>query len=103
MDAIPGERLHLDNRDELGLGGSWSGRHGGAGLASVGMVEWTGVVFAEPRVLKGVRVVDFVCLGKEEPEVAKRFIRDKLELGKGVLVGGGSSEIGHEGVDRCFG
>jgi hypothetical protein len=36
-------------------------------------------------------------IGKEEPEVTKGFVWDKLKLGKGVLVGGGLSEVGDEG------
>jgi hypothetical protein len=103
VDAISGEGLHLDDQDELGLGGSQSGGHGGVDLASVGMVEWARVVFAEPGVLEGVRVVNLVCLGEEEPEVTEGLSRDELELGKGVLVSSGLSEVGHQGVDGCLG
>jgi hypothetical protein len=53
--------------------------------------------------LEGVGAVDFVCLRKEEPEVVEGFPWDKLELGKGVLVGSGLSEVGSKGVDRCLG
>jgi hypothetical protein len=34
--------------------------------------------------------------------MVKGFPRDKFELGKGVLVGSGVSEIGNKGVDQCF-
>ena len=53
-------------------------------LASVGMVEWARVVFTEPGMLEGMRVVNLVCLGEEEPKVIKGLSRDELELGKSV-------------------
>jgi hypothetical protein len=62
------------------------------------MMEWTGVILAEPGVLEGMRVVNLVHLGEEEPKVVKGFSRDKLTLGKSVQIGGGASEIGHQGV-----
>ena len=67
------------------------------------MVKWAQVVFAEPGMLDGVGAVDFVCLRKEEPEVVEGFPWDKLELGKGVLVGSGLFKVGSKGVDRCLG
>jgi hypothetical protein len=103
VDAIPGDRLHFDSRDEPRLDSDWIGRHGRIDLASVGVMEWAGVVLAKPGVLKGVRVVDLVCLREEKPEVAEGLSRDKLELGKGVGIGSGVSEVGHEGTVRCFG
>jgi hypothetical protein len=96
------DRLGLDNRDEPGLDGVGRGGHGGLGLAPVGMMEWARVVFTEPRVLKGVRAIDFVRVREEEPEMPEGFSRDKFELGKGVWIGGGTSEVSHQGVDRCF-
>ena len=66
-------------------------------------MEWAGVVFTEPGVLKGVRVVNLVRLREEEPEVLKGFPRDELELGKGVGVGNRASEVGHQGVVSCSG
>ena len=72
-------------------------------LASVGMVEWARVVFTEPGMLEGMRAVNLVCLGEEEPKVMKGLSRDELELGKSVWIGSGVSEVGHQGVVRCFG
>jgi hypothetical protein len=103
VDTIPGEGLHLDDRDELGLSGNWCGGHDGVGLGSVGVVEWAGVVFTEPGVLKGVRVVNLVRLREEEPEVPEGFPWNELELGKGIEVGSGASKVGHQGVVRCSG
>jgi hypothetical protein len=37
-------------------------------------MEGTQVVFAEPRVLEGVRAVDFVRVREEKPEVAEGFV-----------------------------
>jgi hypothetical protein len=48
------------------------------------MVEWAGVVLAEPRVLEGMRVIDFMSLGEVEPEVTEGFPQDKFKLGKSV-------------------
>jgi hypothetical protein len=48
-------------------------------------------------VLEGVGAVDFVCVRKEEPEVAKGLVRDELKLRKGVLVSNGPSKVGDEG------
>ena len=67
------------------------------------MVEWTGVVLAEPRMLEGVRAVNFVCSGEEEPEVVEGLSGDELKMGKVILIGGGLSEIGHQGVYGCLG
>jgi hypothetical protein len=50
-------------------------------LASIGMVEQAGIVFAEPRVLEGVRAINFVCVGEEEPEVLEGFPGDEFKLG----------------------
>jgi hypothetical protein len=100
---IPVEGLNLDNRDELRLGGGWCGGHDGVGSGSVGMVKWVGVILAKPGVLEGMRVVNFVCLREEEPEMAEGLPWDKLKLRKGVLVGGRSSEVGNKRVDRCLG
>jgi hypothetical protein len=54
------------------------------------------VVFAEPRVLEGVRAIDFVCVREEEPEVSEGFLGDKLELGNSVWVGDGASKVGDQ-------
>jgi hypothetical protein len=48
-------------------------------------------------VLKGVGAVDFVCVRKEEPEIAERLVQDELKLGESVLVSGGSSKVSNEG------
>jgi hypothetical protein len=61
------------------------------------------VVFTEPRVLEGVRAVDFVCVREEEPEMAEGLIRDEFKLRKGVLVSGRLSEVGDEGSVGCHG
>jgi hypothetical protein len=52
--------------------------------------------------LEGVQAVDLVSLREEEPEVVEGLFWDKLKLGKSVLVGGGSSEVGNKRVDGCF-
>ena len=93
----------MDNRDKPGLDSNWRGGHGGVDLASVGVMEWARIVFAEPRVLEGVRVINFVCVGEEEPEVSEGFPRDEFELGKDIWVCSGASEVGHKGFTRCFG
>jgi hypothetical protein len=103
VDAVPSKGFDLDNRDKLRLRGGRHGRHGGVSLGSIGVMKWAGVVLAKPGVLESIRAVNFVGLRKEEPEMAEGFPKDELELRKGVLVGGGSSEIGNKGVDRCLG
>jgi hypothetical protein len=99
VDVIAINGLNTNGSGGFGLGSGWDGGHDGNSLDSVGMVEGTRVVFAEPGVLEGVRAGDFVCVGEEEPEVAKGFPWNKLELGKSILVGGRSSEVGDKGVD----
>jgi hypothetical protein len=59
---IPSEWLNLDNGNELRLGGSWHGGHGRVRLRSIGVVEWARIVFTEPGVLEGMRMVDVVGL-----------------------------------------
>jgi hypothetical protein len=61
------------------------------------VVKGARVVLTEPRVLEGVRAVDPVSVGEEKPEVTKRLVWDEFELGKGVLVSGGSTEVSDEG------
>jgi hypothetical protein len=41
--------------------------------------------------------VDFMCVRKEEPEMAEGLIRDEFKLRGSVLVGGGSSKVSDEG------
>jgi hypothetical protein len=67
------------------------------------MMEGTRIVFAEPRVLKGVRVIDLVHVREEEPEVMKGFVRNELELGKVVPVGDGLPKVSNEGLVGCLG
>ena len=103
MDMIPSKRFNLNDRNELGLSGGQHGGHDGVNLGSIGVIKWAKVVFAEPEVLEGMRAVNFVGLGEEEPEVVKGLPRDELKLEKSVLIGSRSSEVGNKGVDRCFG
>ena len=84
------------------MGGSWHGGHDEGDSASVGMVEWAGVIFAEPGVQKGVRAINLVCLGEEEPEMPERFPRDEFKLGRCVRIGSGASEVGQQGKVRGF-
>jgi hypothetical protein len=102
VDTIPINGFHVDGGCRFRLSGSWSGGHNGDDLGSIGVMEGTRVVLAEPGVLEGMRVVDLMCLREVEPEVAKGFPWDKLELGKGVLVSGRPSKVGNKGVNRCF-
>jgi hypothetical protein len=78
-----------------------AGSHDGEKENGVRVVS--GVVFAEPGVLEGVRVVDFMGLGEEEPKVAEGFPKNKFELRNGVLIGDWSSKVSNERVDRCLG
>jgi hypothetical protein len=103
MDMVPSKGFDLDDGDKLGLGGSWHSGHNGVNLGSIGVVEWAGIVFAEPGMLDGMRTVDFVGLREKEPKMVEGFSRDKFELRKSVLVGGGPSEICHKGVNGCLG
>jgi hypothetical protein len=66
-------------------------------------MKGTRVVFTEPGVLEGVRTVDFVCVGEEEPEVAEGLVRDEFKMRKGVLVSGGSSKVSNKGSVRDLG
>jgi hypothetical protein len=103
VDAIPVNGFHFDNGGECGLGGGWSVGHDEAGLGSIGMMEGTQVILAEPGVLEGVGAVDLMSVGKEEPEVTEGLIWDELELGKSVLVGGWSPKVSDEGSVGCLG
>jgi hypothetical protein len=96
VDAVAVDGFHFDDSGKCRLSSCWSGGHIRGGLGSVGMVKGAGIVFAEPRVFKGVGAVDFVHVGEEEPKVMERFIRDELELGKGVWVGSRASEVGDQ-------
>jgi hypothetical protein len=97
VDAVSINGLYANGHREFRLSGGWSGGHDEGGLGSVGMMEGTRIVFTEPRVLEGMRAVNFVRVREEEPEMTKGLIRDKFELGKGVLVGDRSSEVSNEG------
>jgi hypothetical protein len=61
------------------------------------VIKGARVVLAEPRVLEGVRAVDFVCIREEEPKVAERFVGHKFKARKGVLVSSGSPKVSNEG------
>jgi hypothetical protein len=63
-------------------------------------MKGTRVVLAEPRVLKGVRAIDFVSVGEKEPEVAERLVRDEFKARESVLVGDGLSKVSDEGFVR---
>jgi hypothetical protein len=99
MDAIAVDGSHFDDSGECRLSGDRSIGHDEAGLGSVGVMKRTRVVFAEPRVLEGVRAVDFLCIREEEPKVPEGFSRDKLELGNGVWIGSGASKVGDQWWD----
>jgi hypothetical protein len=103
VDAIPVDGFHFNDGGECGLSDDWSVRHDGAHLGSVRMVEGARVVLAEPRVLEGVGVVDFMCVGEEKPEMTEGLVWDELELGKSVSVGSRPSEVGDERSVRCLG
>ena len=98
MDAIAVDRSHFDDGGKCGLSGDWSVRHDGVCLGSVGVMKGARVVLAEPRVLESVGAIDFMCIRKEEPEMAEGLVRDEFKLGKSVLVGGGLSKVGDEGL-----
>jgi hypothetical protein len=100
---IPSEGFNLDNRNELRLSSSQCGRHDEVDSGSIGVMKGAGVVFAKPGVLEGVRAVDFMGLGEEEPKVVEGLPRDKLKLRKSVLIDSRSCEVGDEGIDRCLG
>ena len=103
MDAIPVDGFHFSDSGECELSGGWSVRHDGACLGSVGVVKGAQVVLAEPRVLEGVGAVDFMCVREEEPKMTEGLVRDELELGKSILVGGWPSEVGDKGSVGCLG
>jgi hypothetical protein len=85
------------------LSGSWCAGHDKTSLGSIGVIKGARVVFAKPGVLEAVRAVDFMSIGEEKPEVVKGFVRDELELGKGVLIGSGSCKVGDERSIGCLG
>ena len=103
MDAVAVDGPHFDNGGKCGLSGNWGVRHDGVCLGSVGVMKGAQVVLAEPRVLESVGAIDFVCIRKEEPEVTEGLVQDKFELGKGVLVGDGLSEVSNEGFVGSLG
>jgi hypothetical protein len=84
VDTISVDGLHFNDGVECGLSGGRSVGHDEASLGSIGVMEGTRVVFTEPRVLEGVRVVDFVCVREEKPEVSEGFLGNELELRDGV-------------------
>jgi hypothetical protein len=100
MDAIAVDGFHFDDGGKYGLSSGWGVRHNEIGLGSVGVMKGARVVLAEPRVLESVGAVNFVCVGKKEPEVTKGFVWDEFELGKGVLVSGRPSKVSDEGFVR---
>jgi hypothetical protein len=97
VDAIPVNGFHLNDSGKCGLSSGRSVGHDGACLGSIGVIKGAQVVLAEPRVLEGVGAVDFVCVRKEEPEMAERLVRDEFKLRESVLVSGGSSKVSDEG------
>jgi hypothetical protein len=79
MDAVPLNGGYFDDCGEHRRSGCWGSRHAEVGLGTVGVMEGTRVVLAEPRVLEGVGAVNLVSVREEEPEVAEGFARDKLK------------------------
>jgi hypothetical protein len=97
VDAVAVDGSHFGDGRKCGLSGGWSVRHDGVHLGSVGVMKGARVILAEPRVLESVGAIDFVCVRKEEPEMAEGLVRDEFELRESVLVSGGSSKVGDEG------
>jgi hypothetical protein len=97
VDAIPINGFHLNDGGKCGLSNGRSVGHDEACLRSVGVVKGARVVLTEPRVLESVGAVDFVCVRKEEPEVAEVLVWDEFKLRESILVGGRLPKVGDEG------
>jgi hypothetical protein len=60
-------------------------------------MEGTRVVLAEPGMLEGVRAVNLMGVGEEEPKMAEGFARDEFKAREGVRVGGRLPKVCDEG------